>query len=214
MDAAVFPIHIDPTITPSPAAGEDDGFNRNISFDRVLGYCIIGEWGGDPDSSGYFRFLISGPSGATADDGCKISLTAWANDSGTSVNATLYAVDENDPANPAISSDFTSDPLTTASVAWSPGSWTQNTAYDSPEIKTIIQELWDSGYGEDSEHIMIRWDAFGADTGAQRITWSYNGDTSKDAVLTIVYTTAGGAGDSIPYLSGLRKRRFQPQKVR
>ncbi len=82
-------------------------------------------------------------------DGCKIEI--WHNDghseSGTSDNATLYGIDEADPA-PFSSSSFPSDcPWTTSGVAWNPPPETADGTHEyteSPEIKTIIQELLDS----------------------------------------------------------------------
>ncbi len=80
-------------------------------------------------------------------------------------------------------------PKTDASQAWKIKSnepWTSNTWYDSPDIRTVIQEVVDRpGWSADNAMVIIfSTSVYG---GSDRKFWSYNGKPDNAARLTITY---------------------------
>lgn len=69
---------------------------------------------------------------------------------GTIPPMTVVGVKSLNPAAPTTRAEANALPLTTATVAWTPGAWTTGVRQDSPELKTILQEIvnqpgWVSG---------------------------------------------------------------------
>lgn len=69
---------------------------------------------------------------------------------GTIPPMTVVGVKSLNPAAPTTRAEANALPLTTATVAWTPGVWTTGVRQDSPELKTILQEIvnqpgWVSG---------------------------------------------------------------------
>jgi hypothetical protein len=82
-------------------------------------------------------------------------------------------------------------PLTSTSVAWSPGAWTSGTAYNSPNLASIVQEIvnrpgWAGG---NSMAFII------TGTGS-RSADSYNGNAANAPKLVVTYTTPAPGGVS------------------
>jgi type IV pilus assembly protein PilY1 len=76
--------------------------------------------------------------------------------------------------------DLTSRTLTSASTAWSPGAWTEDEAYTSPDLQAVIQEIvnqaaWDGG---NALNIII------SGSGLRR-AWSSEGQPASAPVLRI-----------------------------
>jgi hypothetical protein len=74
----------------------------------------------------------------------KVTLQASNSDSGTTANVRIYGETSNldEAALFTTYADFVGRPKTTAYVNWSSiGAWTADTDYDTPDIKTIIQEI-------------------------------------------------------------------------
>jgi len=97
--------------------------------------------------------------------------------------------------------DISSRPLTTASVAWSPGSWTLNQAgvnEQTPDISSIIQEVVDSsGWTSGNSLALI------ISGSASRRGESYDGDPPAAPLLHVVFTT--GPPVTVPNVVGLTK---------
>lgn len=82
--------------------------------------------------------------------------------------------------------------ITTAQVDWDAiPVWTVNTEYNSPEIKTIIQEIINRG-GWAGNALVLFWDDHDDRSthagNTYRSGWSYNGSTAKAPKLYIEYT--------------------------
>jgi hypothetical protein len=128
-----------------------------------------------------------------AQDGCKIEL--WHNDdhteSGTS-DATLYGIDEADTAQFSdVAGNRPSDrPKTSANVLWDPIIETVDGAHEhaeSPEIKTIIQELLDSYEYTGTQAMAFTWYVTSTSTWWRNYD-GYGFPGGAPAELTIVYT--------------------------
>jgi hypothetical protein len=79
---------------------------------------------------------------------------------------------------------------TTASKAWTwadDNPWTGNTWYESPDISAVVQEIVDrAGWASDNALVIIY--TFNQQTfGDERRFWSYDGDPTKAAKLSITY---------------------------
>ncbi|NJK93844.1 MAG: T9SS type A sorting domain-containing protein [Bacteroidales bacterium] len=87
-----------------------------------------------------------------------------------------------------------------ASVNWSPGSWTDGVAYTSPDLKSIIQQIVDRGGWTQNSFIVL---TIGASTTSKRTarTFDYNGNNSQSPSLSVTYTTgSGGSSQSCQVL--------------
>lgn len=139
-------------ITP-PAVSTDDGSWHNTgagSYSATQGGVTVG----DADAANNARHAwIRFPAvyinrGATVNS-FKINLRAGGL-TGTIPPLTVVGVKSVNAAAPASRAAANALPLTTATVAWTPAAWVTATRYDSPELKTILQEIvnqptWVSG---------------------------------------------------------------------
>lgn len=106
----------------------------------------------------------------------------------TATTPTIYGQDASSAATFTTSSNnISSRAKTSATVNWSMPSWTAGQNYNSPSITTVVQQIvsrsdWSSG---NSLAILINTPTSGAD----RMTLSYNGNTSLAPLLHITYTT-------------------------
>jgi hypothetical protein len=77
---------------------------------------------------------------------------------------------------------------TNSTVNWSPASWTDETTYVTPELKTIVQELVSENlwaYGNDLTFII--------EGNGDRSAFAYDGDPLKAPILTIKFKQANGS---------------------
>jgi hypothetical protein len=211
IDSAIFPIFIDPTLDTSVGASGDDGeWQDGGSFDNTTHIITMGDAFGQAWNS-FTRFDNLTFSGTI--DVAYATFDAEITRSNSTLNIVIRAVDTNDPAAPTTHSeaDSPSAGRTTAAGNWAPGNQTAGTSYDTSSIVSVIQELLDSAYTYDgTQAIVLHFLHDGSDVWIDET--SFDDPTQSAPALHIEYTAAGG--DSTPYLSGLRKRRFQPQIVR
>lgn len=81
------------------------------------------------------------------------------------------------------------DYITTTQVDWDAiAAWVANTAYDSPELKTIVQEQVDNAT---QTNLVLFWDDHDArgdqSNNHYRAGYTYNGDPTKAPLLTVNY---------------------------
>jgi len=69
---------------------------------------------------------------------------------------------------------------------WAGTTWAQETWYESPDMRTVIQEVIDRpGWSPDNALVVILLaDSY---AGSDRKFWSYDGDPDSAAKLTITY---------------------------
>lgn len=128
------------------------------------------------------------PAGATITS-AHIEFTAERSDS-EETNLTIVGHDIAD--SPSISSEayYLRDvPKTTASVDWTPTSWSIGDEYETPDLKTIVQEITDRGDWCGGQSLGFVFSGTG-----ERAAHAYNGgNASRSAVLRVSYDS-----DSIP----------------
>jgi hypothetical protein len=162
---------------------EPDGSMYSTSSDIEL---VYDSYVGGIQTVG-LRFTDLGiPQGATI-TAATIQFTVDETDSGTT-NLTIKAQDVDDA--PAFSSsdyDVSSRTTTSASVNWSPAAWTSVGAAGAdqrtPDLKTLVQEVVNrGGWSPGNDMVFII-------TGSgERTAESYNGSSSKAALLEVTYT--------------------------
>ena len=106
---------------------------------------------------------ITIPSGSTVDNGTYLSVYANTAMAYNSVYSYVSAEDTDDAATFSTLGDFNTRyaTRTTDNVSWGPiAAWTNNTWYNSPEIKTVIQEVVSRGDWLSGNDIVIFWDDF------------------------------------------------------
>lgn len=145
------------------------------------------------------RFInVTIPQGATIDQ-AYLTLQAAASNSGSGVNTRISAEDVDDAPtfiDDAPTFDARWAARTTARVDWDAiATWVENTQYNSPEIKTVIQEIVDRPGWVSGNDIVIFWDDF-----EDRSTHGADRTRSADAYaggfhpqLVIIYVGAAGA---------------------
>lgn len=183
-------LHLTPTvetITASPLQSADDGY-ANVSGTSISNGGNFLYTGSNPTSfSSYIRFPnIQLP----ADAGivrAYITFTAANAQAGVTINSDISADDADNSAQIASYADYAGRTDTTAVVSWSPGAWVQGTTYESPDIKSVIQEIVDRAGWASGNAIQIFWKNAGSSNGAYRQPASFDNATYDEAVLTIEY---------------------------
>ena len=166
------------------ANSNDDGVKRgSLSWD--VGFTYIGDDSFFGDFITGVRFNnVTVPNGATITS-AKLTFRPSAN-SAYNYYLKVYGIDEDDTAD--LSSDPTGRTKTTASVDWDHAGFTANTDIDTPDIKTIIQEIVNrAGWSSGNDMGFLILDDGGSSHYAQM--YDYVDSTSYCALLTISYTT-------------------------
>jgi len=188
IDAAVFPIHIDPTIDQDVAASGDDGYvySGTSAFNNSTTTITWGYTTSSPQYiDSWLRFTsISGLSGATIDTAY---LTGFVSSSSTSIAKLLSADDQESPTAPTTYAQYTGITRTTAGVAWT-GVASNGEQQFTPELKTVIQELADS---YDPTAIQIVSDDNGQSTASTATNAIRSYDFPETPHLHIEYTAGG-----------------------
>ena len=189
-------IRIDPTW--QVGASTDDAFRRLVAdyWGLSFNYLIAGA-----DSAANYqygcgmRFLnITIPQGSTIDE-AYFTLRSAFTSIGNVVNTRISAEDVDDAATFADDSaafDTRWAARTTARVDWDDiDDWTANVDYNSPECKTVEQELVDSPTWVSGGDQVWFWDDFEdrtAHTDLTRGAFSYDGSTTYCPQLVVSYT--------------------------
>lgn len=194
VDAAVFPLFVDPTVNVF-AAGNDHDINFRLSSGATSSASTLLH--GDAFSGSiYVHFAAVGvPQGATITE----ATLSFFGTGGTEVAGDILSdvrAEDTDNGN-VITSGVTliTAARTSASVAWDLTSGTTGGAlYSAPDIATVIQELvdrigWVSG---NNINILVDVDDLDANvTGYSRYA-AYENATYDPASLYVAYTTGGG----------------------
>ncbi len=160
-------------------------------YDNTLAYEIMGKSGTDGSAlSGAMLFTgITIPAGATITS-AYIQFTASADKTDTP-NLTIKGEDTATPSNYGASEDFTSRTYTTASVSWTPSAWTTDSTYNTDDISSIVTELC-SSYTYSSGSMAFEVLGYsGSSVWVVKKAYSYDGSTTKAALLHITYTYSG-----------------------
>jgi hypothetical protein len=185
------------SISSSIASGGDDSYTLDASiFTNSATFMRAGR----VDMQTNTRFLnVTIPPGATIDS-ANISYRAFNNNTsgGTSVKTIIQAEDADNATAPTSYADFNGRTMTTALVNWTMPSFTDGVWYDTPDFKSVVQEVVDRGGWSSGNALSIY---LKKDATAQATYWrqmrSYEYATGDVAQLTVVYTASGG-GDPTP----------------
>ena len=126
-----------------------------------------------------------------------LTLRCSASKSGTVCNTRISAEDVDDAitfADDGAAFETRWAARTTARIDWDAiPAWTAETDYNSPEIKTVIQEIVDRVGWASGQDIVIFWDDFddrSTHADVRRMAHSYDGSTTYCAKLVVVHATA------------------------
>jgi len=181
---------------------KDDAMRRYVaSYFRTGAYsCEAGALSGVTyRSCSGFRFrTVAIPQGATIGT-AYLTLRAYESKSNAGCNTKIRAEDVDSAA--AFSTEANWDSrfpsgCTTAEVEWDGiDAWTGGEDYDSPEIKTVIQEIVSRGGWASNQNIVIFWDDYDnrSSAGGLRIAEGWDHDPDNTAKLHIEYSVGEDA---------------------
>jgi len=147
--------------------------------------------------SSWFRFSnITIPKGSTVIE-AYFSVKAETRLSAGYVTNGIWGNDVDDASDPTSEADYNAKTVTSVSIGWEPPDWVSGTRYNSPEIKTIIQEIIDRSGWASGNSLMLLWK--GHTFGGLIPIRSYEG-SSTNTYLHIEYDPppAGGGWGMIP----------------
>jgi hypothetical protein len=180
------------TITLQVGAGASDGILYGATF--ISNDVVAFGQSSNNVTSNFMLFTnVTIPNGATIINAylqyrCKTS------QSGTTILSRIYGNNVDDATAPTTAAEYNGKALTTAYVDWdSVGSWTAGTWYDTPDIKTVIQEIVNRAGWASGNDILILHKDDGSTNGAVRTANPYEDGASFAPKLVIEYTTATNA---------------------
>jgi hypothetical protein len=202
-----YPLEVDPTI--QVGASLDDAYDNKAAggslYDDdwiVVGMGKSNTGPSDPSYAyvGGFRFQsVSVAHGATIET-AKLQINHY-NVKTNTVYLKVYGHDVNDSA---AFSDATGEngrpsarTKTTAGVDWDPPSWYANIWYDSPEIKTVVQEIVDRGNWASGNDMTILVADDGSAAKQNRVPKSYDTSSTYAAKLVITVNSPPDAPTSL-----------------
>jgi len=169
--------------------GEDDARESSTGTVTVNDSTIDLQYNSGAQQVGVrFRRLYV-PQGATITS-ARIQFLASSTDSGT-VNLDITAdLAPDAPIYQAVSNNISGRTQTSASVAWTPGSWNNGSFYDTPDLKTVVQEVvnqTDWCYGNAAAFTFKR---SGTNTGQRtfRAYETYNNNSYRSPVAALIVT--------------------------
>jgi hypothetical protein len=183
------------TLNLQVAAGGDDLSWHNEgagAFSTTAATILVG----DTSSTDFNRWGLVRFTGGTIPVGATITeahLTLKATGLSGSIPAlTVVGVLGDNLAAPTTRSGANALAATTAAVPWTPSAWVSATSYDSPDLKTVLQEIVNQGTWTSGDSILLlvtvpRGDSFAAANAAS--FRSYDNTPADAAKLTINYST-------------------------
>jgi hypothetical protein len=178
------------TFTSSPGIEEDDGYwISNTTFQNSAANKIFcGIWDNTNNCTGFIRF----PSFPVAHGDTLTSaiLTLEAN-SQSAFTTNIYGNDIDDAVAPTTYAGGDALTKTTETVAWTVPAWVAGTRYDSPDIKTIIQEIIDRPLYAQNNAIMLF--LYRAAIGSQQygVAKCFGDGAGNMPTLTVVINAVG-----------------------
>lgn len=178
-------------VTDRVAATLDDGswHNEGAGSTSSTGPTVAVGDSSSTDNArwGWTRHVLNVPQGATISL-AKVSLKATGL-TGPIPAMTLVAADVDDGPAYVSRAVYTALAQTTASAGWTPAAWVTNTVYDSPDLKTIVQEIVDRPGWVSGNHILIFYKVpVDAWASANVLTFrAWDNDPTAAALLSVTY---------------------------
>jgi hypothetical protein len=193
-------LHLDPTFQVS-ASTDDCYVTQETGSINLTDTDIRNGYYGTRDETYELGLRFTGvhiPRGAKINS-AYLTLVASASKSGR-CNATIKGEASDNPSTFSTYADFIYRPRTTAYTTWSMPDTTDNTAYDSPDISNIIQEIVNRTGWQPGNALVIF--ISGGDT--DRRWYSYDGSAANAAKLTVDFTVLvqdEGLGEDAAYVA-------------
>lgn len=172
-----------------PKVGADDGTLIGTGYAAGNTYLGIGKDGGGTSRNCHIRFPgVPIPAGATIIEAL-IRMTSNFAGNATVVNVNCYFNDADDAVAPTSTAEWNALALT-AAIAWNAiAAWTDGGKYDTPELKTILQDVIDRGGWATGQAIMLLLKDNNSDSAALRggSAYEYN-SASEIAELRVKWT--------------------------
>lgn len=190
----VYPISIDTDVDEQVITSTDDCYDANDGgyWSTTAPFFDAGTF-----SAGYYNALSAArfqsvpiPNGATIDTAymtirCDTSFT------GTQCYTKLSGQDSDDTITFSTRTDYLARPRTTAQIDWDISAiWSVDTDYNTPEIKTIIQEIVDRAGWASNNSLVIFWEDDGSPDTANNLRRgkSYDGSATYAPKLHVEYS--------------------------
>lgn len=187
-----YPIAVDPTLDLEVGASANDGYwMPDTGGTDEWGWVAVGYVppGGPGHLHSWVRFTnVTVPQGANI---TTAHLTYGAYGLWGTPLTKIYANDVDNAINPTDAADAENRALTSAGVDWDPTGWQRGNSYDSPEIKTVIQEVIDRAGWSSGNALMILHRDDGSGHSSTNYFAVYSYDYGGPPGLHIEYTTGG-----------------------
>jgi hypothetical protein len=174
----------------APTISTDDCWvgQDSVSISTAGNDLFFGSYTGPDTADCGIRFRnVTVPSGATISKAW-ITFTASEARSETTINLTIDGEDNASPAVFSTVADFNGRVRTTASVSWNNvAAWSIDVEYDSPEIKTVVQEIVDLDAWDSGDNMVIFINDNSSTLNAYRAAYSLDEGSGKEPVLHIEY---------------------------
>lgn len=185
-------VDIDTDVNYSPSSAADDGV-RNTNPGELF---FTAGWPtfGNASTYQYHNFVrwtsVAVPQGATITN-AYVAYTCASSSSGTTVTSNIYLNDADNATSPTNATTYDGKAVT-AAVAWnSVGSWTADTAYNTPDISSIVQTVISRAGWASGNALMVLHKDNGSSTNAYRPPYGYGTgggeSTTKASKLYITY---------------------------
>ena len=139
------------------------------------------------DYLSYIRFTaVDIPAGSLINS-ATLNLTAGVLTSAV-VITTVKAEAADNPAACSSAADVNGRTLTIASTNWDPSAWVVNTAYDSPDIASVIQEVVNRNGWVSGNAMQLFWSTRSTGWGGSNTLMGTYPDTGNGPLLTVNYT--------------------------
>ena len=142
----------------------------------------------DRDSEVVFR-SVDIPAGAYITEAFLLFTSAGYS---TSIPSTIiYGIDSDDVTASTSHTTFDNQPLTTASVSWTPTEWTTEYAYESPSLVSVVQEIVDRPGWIENNDMGFHWNHVtnGWDTQSVLGFYYYVSTGNKETILYVAWDT-------------------------
>lgn len=138
------------------------------------------------------RFLgVNVPKNSTVSSAV-VSMRSNANNSGTTCRIRIKGETSATPATFSTIGDYEGRGRTTAYVDWEPESFTAYDWFDTPNIATVLQEIFALAGWSSGNNLVVFMEDNGSDSGARRQMNDYGDSSSYAATLAITYTEPTG----------------------
>jgi hypothetical protein len=196
LKGATFPVYVDTAIAEqSIEADADDLYSSGVTYPTGAdnagdyNYNVFGK-SGTTYYCAAWRYLTIPIDNAATIDSAAMTFIAQSADTGDA--GTTIAAEDVDSAAAIVNISHTpSDAYavrTTATVGWSPSSWSAESTYSTPDMAPIVQELVDRDGWASNNNMMFLFYASSTGIVARRRPYDWGYNNSKGAKFNCTYT--------------------------